>query len=129
MSNEANSTAAIAHDLVTLCRQGRNDEVINKYYAPNIVSVESAGSPEMPAESNGIDAVRGKNRWWGDNNEVHAAEANGPFVSSDNQFAVEFMYETTFKPTGQRGTMREMALYTVENGKIVREQFFYNPNG
>jgi ketosteroid isomerase-like protein len=29
-------------------------------------------------------------------------------------------------PTGQRSVLTEMALYTVKDGKIVREQFFYN---
>ena len=32
--------------------------------------------------------------------------------------------------TGQRGQMKEMALYTVEGDKITREEFFYNaPSG
>jgi hypothetical protein len=34
-----------------------------------------------------------------------------------------------FKPTGQRETMTEMALYTVKDGKIVEEQFFYHVPG
>lgn len=42
------------------------------------------------------------------------------------QFAVYYEFETTFKPNGQRNRMTEMALYTVKDGKIVREQFFYN---
>jgi ketosteroid isomerase-like protein len=32
----------------------------------------------------------------------------------------------TFKPTGQRMQMTEMALYTVKDGKIAQEEFFYN---
>jgi hypothetical protein len=35
----------------------------------------------------------------------------------------------TFKPNGQRNRMSEMALYTVKDGKVVREQFFYNVPG
>jgi len=121
-------TAAVANELVALCREGRNHEAVEKLYADNIVTVESAASPDAPAEQHGIDAVRGKGQWWVENNEVHSAVVNGPFMNGDNQFAVEFQYDTTFKPTGKRGTMREMALYTVENGKIVHEHFFYNPN-
>lgn len=33
-----------------------------------------------------------------------------------------------FKPTGKRQSMEEMALYTVKDGKVVEEHFFYNPN-
>jgi ketosteroid isomerase-like protein len=122
------STAAVAQELVNLCRGGRNLEAISKLYSPKIVSIESVGSEEMPAEMTGIDAIRQKNEWWFENNEVHKAEANGPFVG-ENQFAVQYTFDVTFKPTGQRTEMSEMALYTVKDGKIVREQFFYNAPG
>jgi ketosteroid isomerase-like protein len=122
------STTAVAQELVNLCRAGRNLDAITKLYSPKIVSIESVGSEEMPAEMTGIDAIRQKNEWWFENNEVHKAEANGPFVG-ENQFAVQFTFDVTFKPTGQRTEMSEMALYTVKDGKIVREQFFYNAPG
>jgi hypothetical protein len=31
----------------------------------------------------------------------------------------------TNKPSGKRMTMDEVGLFTIENGKIVREEFFY----
>ena len=73
----------------------------------------------------GIDAVRQKNEWWVENNVVHSATTEGPFVGPDDKFAVYFNYDITFTPTGARNQMEEMALYTVQDGKIVREQFFY----
>ena len=79
----------------------------------------------MLPRMSGLDAIRGKNEWWFANNEVHNAKVNGPFVGED-QFAVEYAFETTFRPTGQRSQMSELALYTVKDGKIVTEQFFYN---
>lgn len=124
----ADSTSTIANELVSLCREGRNAEAIDKFYSQNIVSIESSGNEEMPAEMTGIDAIRRKNQWWVENNEVHSAEVNGPFLAGD-KFAVQFVYDTTFKPAGKRNKMEEMALYTVADGKIVREQFFYNPDG
>jgi ketosteroid isomerase-like protein len=122
------STAAVAAELVKLCRAGANMDAINKLYSPNIVSIEPIGNEAMPAKMTGIDKIRGKNQWWYDNNEVHSAKVNGPFIG-DEQFAVEYAYETTFKPTGKRMTMTELALYTVKDGKIVTEQFFYNAPG
>jgi hypothetical protein len=91
-------------------------------------STEEIPMTEMPAEMSGIDAIRGKHEWWEANNEVHSIEANGPFLAQD-QFAVQFIWDATFKPTGQKQSMTEMALYTVKDGKIVREQFFYNVPG
>jgi ketosteroid isomerase-like protein len=120
------SVADIANDLVALCRAGKNLEAVDKYYADDIVSVESAESPEAPAVMKGIQAVRGKNAWWLANHEVHSGVANGPYVG-ENQFAVEFVFDFTNKPTGNRMQMSEMALYTVKDGKIVHERFYYNP--
>ncbi len=122
------STAAVADELVALCRNGRNMDAISKLYSPDIVSVESVGSPAMPAEMKGIDAIRGKNEWWFNNNEVHEVQVNGPFVG-ESEFAVQYMWDATDKTSGQRATMTEMALYTVKNGKIVREHFFYHVPG
>ena len=119
------STTAVANELVALCRAGRNLDAIAKLYSPKIVSIEPIGNEAMPAEMTGLDAVRQKNQWWSENNEVHSSEVNGPFVGGD-QFAVQYVFDTTFKPTGKRSTATEMGLYTVKDGKIVREQFFYN---
>jgi len=120
------STAAIANDLVNLCREGKHMEAISKYYSAEIMSVESAGAPGMPAEMKGFEAIKGKNQWWLDNHEVHESTVNGPFVG-ETQFAAEFDFDVTHKPSGKRMKMTEMALYTVKDGKIVHEHFFYNP--
>ena len=122
------STAAIAQELVALCRAGRNLDAINKLYSPKIVSIEPVGSDTMPAEMTGIKAIRGKNEWWYANHEIHSTETNGPFVG-DQQFAVQFHWDVTNKPSGRRMAMTEMALYTVKDGRIVREQFFYHVPG
>ena len=123
------STAAVADELVSFCRAGRNADAINTLYSADIVSVESMGNESMPREMKGIDAIRGKNQWWAENNEVHSAAVEGPFVGNEDKFAVYYNYDCTFKPTGTRNNMEEMALYTVKDGKIVREQFFYRTTG
>ena len=122
------STAAVAEELVSFCRAGKNLDAINSFYAPDIVSIESMGNETMPREMRGIDAVRGKNQWWTENNEVHSATVEGPFIGPDDKFAVYYSYDITAKQNGKRNTMEEMALYTVKDGKIAREQFFYRTN-
>ena len=122
----ATTTATVAEELVSFCKAGRYMDAVNTLYSPDIVSVESMGSETMPREMKGIDAIRGKGEWWADNNEVHSATVTGPFIG-DDQFAVYYSFDSKFKPTGQRNVMEEMALYTVKDGKVVREQFFYNP--
>ena len=121
----SSATAAIAEELVSFCKAGRNMDAIETLYSPDIVSIESMGNASMPREVKGLDAVRGKGEWWRTNNEVHAATVDGPFVGDDDKFAVYYNFDVTFKPTGKRNNMEEMALYTVKDGKVVREQFFY----
>jgi ketosteroid isomerase-like protein len=42
-----------------------------------------------------------------------------------NQFVVHFGMDVTTKETGQRVQMNEIGLYTVRDGKIAEERFFY----
>ena len=121
-------TKQVGEKLVEFCRKGMNLDAISSLYSKDIVSVEAIGSDEMPAEMRGIDKVVAKNKWWYDNNEIHHASAEGPFPHTD-RFAVIFHYETTAKAgprKGHRGKFQEVAIYTVKNGKIVREEFFYD---
>lgn len=120
-------TKQIGKTLVDLCNQGKNLDAIDSLYSKDVVSVEAAGSPESPRESKGIDQIRAKNRWWYENNEVHSGKAEGPFPNED-RFAVKFVYDVTPKSgkmKGKRFQMNEVGIYTVKNGKIVREEFFY----
>ena len=114
----------IGKKLVELCQKGQNLTAIETLYSPNIVSVEARDMPGMPAEMRGMEAIVGKNKWWLDNHEVHSASCEGPFPHG-NRFAVRFNYDVTNKPAQKRMKMDEVALYTVENDKIVREEFFY----
>jgi hypothetical protein len=117
------ATAAVAEELVAFCKNGNFIGAIESLYSPDI-SVESMGNETMPREMKGIDAIRGKNKWWAENNEVHGSVIEGPFVGED-KFSVYYNFDVTFKPSGKRTPMEEMALYEVKDGKIVREQFFY----
>ena len=118
----------IGEKLVAACREGRDEEALRTLFSENVVSVEAQGGPEMPAVMEGLDAVRKKGDWWRANHEVHRHDAKGPFPNND-RFAVIFNYEVTPKigpMAGRRIQMEEVALYTVKDGKIVREEFFYS---
>ncbi|HEV8659951.1 MAG TPA: nuclear transport factor 2 family protein [Thermoanaerobaculia bacterium] len=122
------NTKQVGDKLVEFCRKGKNMEAIDKLYSKDVVSIEAQGSPEMPAEMRGIDKIRGKNQWWFENNEVHSTTVEGPFAHND-RFAVKFHYEMSPKSgpnKGKKTKMEEVGVYTVKDGKIVREEFFYN---
>jgi len=115
----------IGKKLVELCQQGKNQEAMAALYAKDIVSVEAAAMGNMPAESRGIDAVNAKGKWWYDNHTVHSATTEGPYPHGSDRFAVRFSYDVTNKPSNKRFKMDEIAVFTVKDGKIVREEFYY----
>ncbi|MET3497513.1 nuclear transport factor 2 family protein [Variovorax boronicumulans] len=117
------NTLEIANKLVALCKEGKFDEA-QVLYAPEAVSVEAGGPPGQSREAVGLAAIKAKGEWWVANHEVHSMQVAGPWPH-DDRFIVGFRIDVTMKPTRHRFTMEEMALYTVKDGKIVREEFFY----
>ena len=115
----------VGKKLVELCKQGKNDEAIETLYSPDIVAIEAGAPPGQSPESRGLAAVKAKSKWWNDNHIIHSANTQGPFPNGD-RFAVHFTYDITAKHLdNRRMVMDEVALYTVKDGKIVREEFFY----
>jgi len=119
------TTQEVADTLVKLCSEGKFHEATDALYSPDIVSVEAGAPPGGSRESKGIAAVKAKGEWWTANHEVHSAKVEGPLVAGSH-FAVVFKMDVTFKPQGKRFTMEEVALYKVQDGKVVYEEFFYN---
>jgi len=114
----------IANRYVALCKEGRFGACFDELFAADAVSVEAFAPPGQDPVCTGLPAIRAKSEWWGNNHEIHKAEAFGPYPNG-NRFAVRFSFDVTNKPSGKRMAMDEVGLFTVENGKISREEFFY----
>ncbi len=112
----------IAEDFVRLYNAHQHEEIARKYWSDDVVSLENMEGPM--ARQEGKAAVQGKSDWWFSAHEVHSTVAEGPFLNG-NQFGVRFTMDITVKETGVRSQSSELALYTVQNGKIVEERFFY----
>jgi hypothetical protein len=111
----------VGRSLVELARGGRGSEVEKKWWSPNVVSIEGLG---LSMEWIGSKAAHQKAVEWEADHIVHGVEIEGPFVGASG-FAVRFKMEVETKSTGQHEKMEEVGVYTVENGKIVREEFMY----
>ena len=118
--------ATIASKLVEHCRNGTEREGLQELYAQNAESVEAKDGPSGSRVAQGRAQIRGKHDWWAENFEVHSSSADGPYIH-DNSFAVIFEMDVTEKASGERSQMKEVALYHVSDGKIVREEFFAAP--
>lgn len=123
--DEHATTEAVAREYVSLCRQGKFEEAMERFMSPDVVRVESADMAGPPVEIRGIEAVQDNSRGMFDDHDVHGAEVDGPFVGGE-RFAVRFTVDATFGPTGQRTTTTKMDLYTVAGGKLVRNEVYYH---
>ena len=114
----------LAEKVVAANNDGSYKSLLGEIYDPGCVSVESAAMPGGGRETAGLEGIAGKWAWWEDNHEVHETTATGPFLHGDDRFSVIFAIDCTFKPTGERTQMQEVAVYTARDGRIVREEFF-----
>lgn len=115
------SPAEIGADVVALFNNGEWTKIEDKWWSPKVVSVEGAG---VNMAWHGRPAVEAKNKWWADAHEMHGAYAEGPYVGSSG-FGIKFRMEFAERATGKRHLMEEIGFYTVQDGKIVREEFLY----
>lgn len=109
-ANDENTTAAL----------------LDKHYAEDCVSVEAACMPGSDsAEAVGLDAIRAKHAWWESEMEFVSGTIEGPHLHGDDRFALIYKSVIREKASGNEIPMEEVAVYTVKDGKISREEFFY----
>ena len=123
-SGKGATPAEIGASLVALFNSGKSAEVPGLWHHKRIESIESDGTV-----FEGRKGVAEKDAWWYANFTVHTARAEGPFVGATG-FAVVF--EMEISPVGNpdgRTKVREVGVYTVEKGTIVREEFLAAAGG
>jgi ketosteroid isomerase-like protein len=115
------TTTELAHAFTDLLKQGKFDEAGKLYWSDDVVSMEPM--PGDMAEIKGRSAVEAKGAWWYANHEIHSVQVEGPYVHG-HQFVVRFTMDVTPK-AGARMSMDEVGLYSVQEGQIVEERFFF----
>jgi hypothetical protein len=120
------TTQQIANRLVALCREGKYDQCYDELFADDAENVEMPAMAEGPlGNAKGMDAMKKKSAAWSAGvEEIHSSSVGEPVVSG-NWFAVPMSMDLTMKGRG-RMAMEELCMYQVRDGKIVREQFFYD---
>jgi len=116
------TTNEIANRLVELCRTGQNETAYQELFADNAVAVEPAkwNAPDTV----GVEALLAKAKGWKEDMvEMHDASVSDPIIAGDF-FTISMMIDLTTKSRG-RNKMEELCVYEVQDGKIVKEQFFH----
>lgn len=114
----------IADELVAGCREGREMANLERLYAPDAVSVEASDMGGQGRETHGIEGIRGKHEWWAASTEVTGGSVSDPMLHGDDRFAVIFEVQGRDRESGKSFDMKEVGVYHVADGRIVREEFF-----
>lgn len=115
------TTSEIANRLVELCRKGDFTACYQELYSPNVQSIEADGSSVT-----GFDGIAAKGKEWNEGiQEWHGAEIGDPIVSG-NFFSLPMSMTLTRKGESGPSVFQEMCVYQVQEGKVVKEQFFYD---
>ena len=119
---------SIGRAFVEAMQSHRGIEHVDEAYAENAQSVEAVVPPERDVRiAKGREAIKAKRQDWAATHEIHTLGAEGPYVHPPNRFSVRYDAEVTQKATGRKMSLREIAVYTLEEGKIAREEFFMLP--
>ncbi|WP_235293332.1 SnoaL-like domain-containing protein [Portibacter lacus] len=119
------TTQEIANRLVEICRTGDYGKAIQELYSPSIVSVEPEGIPNRIVS--GFDALEEKSKNFNAKIEsINSSEISDPLVA-DNIFSVAMLMNVNMKGVPVPVDMNEICVYTVAEGKIVKEEFFFTP--
>jgi len=119
------TTQEVANRLVELCQEGKFQQAVQELYSPDIVSVEAEGTPNRIVK--GLDAIAKKGEAFENMVEkINSSAISDPIVA-ENFFSCTMKMNVQMKGVPVPVDMDEICLYTVNDGKIVREEFFYTP--
>jgi hypothetical protein len=117
-------TKEIAQKLVDYCRKGDWQGAYDDLFAEDAINIEPIASPLSGIETKGRDKLKEKAKGY----EAMVQKSYGYTVSeplvAGNGIAFILTMDNDMKGQG-RATMSELCLYEVKDGKIAKEQFYY----
>ncbi|MFK7806165.1 MAG: SnoaL-like domain-containing protein [Saprospiraceae bacterium] len=119
------TTQEIANRLVELCRTGKYEEAVRELYSPDIVSVEPEGVPNRIVS--GLEGIAEKGKAFEAKIEKFNSSVITDPIVADNIFSCAMLMNVNMKGVPVPVDMNEICVYTVADGKIVKEEFFYTP--
>jgi hypothetical protein len=116
----------VARDFTAMMRLGQFEEAGERFWAADVRSIEPHDLPGgIAAEVSGIEAARAKTAHWLRSRHIHDLSIDGPFVTG-NQFALFLDMMIADPPSGADQPFTEIAIFTVRDGQISEERYFYD---
>ena len=113
------------YELIQQNQQNQYEQIQNELYAPNAVSIEPENDSNLPLVVEGIEALRQKEGlFFSQIDEMFGGKMSEIIVSN---FFFSHMTEMDVKMKGKERKIKgQIGVFEVRNGKIVKEQFFYD---
>ncbi|MEI7810137.1 MAG: SnoaL-like domain-containing protein [bacterium] len=115
-----NDVKMLVEDLAKMISEGKILEAFDKYYADNVSMQENEDEARLGKEVN----RKYEEAFVGGITEVHSSMILG-IATGDNYSVIESSMDVTHKDWG-RVARTQVAVQRWENGKIVKEKFYYN---
>ncbi len=116
----------VACGFTAMLRRGEFEAAGERYWADNVVSIDPRDlAIGFPAHAANIAAVRGKARCRTGEGRIDEIGIDGPFITGD-QFALFLDMFIIDPASGDARPFTEIAVFTVRNGQIIEERFFYD---
>lgn len=110
----------LARKIVDLTIRNDDTACLN-LYAENVESTEAGQPPTY-----GIEAIRAKYEGW--RNMTTSSDFRPRTVlAACNTIVIEWEGRVTLAASGKIAELDEVAIHEIENGKIARERYYYNP--
>ena len=116
------TTLEIANRLVELCRAGKNLQAYEELFSDDACAIEPAhtGIPDAIGKQAMVDKQEMMAMMI---MELHGTGVSDPIVSG-NHFSCAMWMDAEILGR-ERSKLEEIAVYQVENGKIIKEMFFF----
>ncbi len=119
------TTQEVANRYYELIQMHQYEQIQNELYAPDAVSIEPENDTNLPLVVTGIEALRQKEGLFFSQVEAMHGSYMSEIVVSSFFFSMMTGMDVTMRGK-QRKNKEQICVFEVRNGKIVKEQFFYD---
>jgi hypothetical protein len=119
------TTQEVANRYYELIKMHKYEQIQNELYAPDAVSIEPENDSNLPLVVTGIEDLRKKEGlFFSQVEEMHGGNMSEVIVST---FFFSMMTGMDVTMRGKKRKIKEqICIFEVRNGKIIKEQFFYD---
>ncbi len=119
------TTQEVAKRYYELIQQHQYKQIQDELYASDAVSIEPENDTDLPLVTEGIEALQQKEKlFFSQVDQMYGGKMSEPVVSN---FFFSQMTEMDVKMKGKERKIKgQIGVFEVRNGKIVKEQFFYD---